>query len=112
LGGLSLVALASLAAAIFFRRGLVLRTLGVEIVTANGELATRGRTFWRSVIAWSPVVLLPIVVAIATPLLGEAPSSAWLAFFPVVYLSLAAWSLAMPGRGLQDRLAGTWLVPA
>jgi hypothetical protein len=112
LGGLSIVALLSLVAAIFFRRGLVLRTLGVEIVTANGRLASRGRTLWRCAIAWSPLLLTPIVVALMPSLVGGTPSFGWLAIVPAAYLPLVAWSLTMPGRGLHDRLAGTWLVPA
>ncbi|HEX3724785.1 MAG TPA: hypothetical protein VHV08_01020, partial [Pirellulales bacterium] len=112
LGGLSMVALLSLVAAVFFRRGLVLRTLGVEIVTANGRLASRGRTLWRSAIAWSPLLLTPILMILLPPMVRGTPSFAWLAIVPAVYLALVAWSLTMPGRGLHDRLAGTWLVPA
>jgi hypothetical protein len=42
-----------------------------------------------------PVAGLNIAVAIATVLL----------------VAIVIWSGATPGRSLQDRLAGTWLVP-
>ena len=30
---------------------------------------------------------------------------------PLLYLALAVGSALLPGRGIPDRLAGTWLVP-
>jgi serine/threonine protein kinase len=111
-GSLGFIALLSLASALLFRRGLVMRTLGVEIVTVQGWLASRGRTFWRSVIAWSPVAIVMANLALIAPLMHGELSKGWLAIFPLAYLALVVWSLTMSGRGLHDRLAGTWLVPA
>lgn len=145
LGGLVLVALLSLASAALFRRGLVFRTFDIAIVTADGTPASRGRAFWRALIAWSLVWLAPILLTFVIPLVALATKSATTpsdqptltdeqseedaaaAFLDThttvlvmtiagacgsVWIVLVVWSLLLPGRGLADRLARTWLVPA
>src|SRR5262249_21490167 len=143
IGGLTLVALLSLITALLFRRGLIMRALGVEIVSVDGAPASRGRTFWRALIAWSPVWLGPILLSLVIPALDvtmqepktpadqptlseEQHVDADVAFLEshtkvllativgtcgTVWLALVVWSLSLPGRGIQDRLARTWLVP-
>ncbi len=32
-------------------------------------------------------------------------------FILAVFIAGAAWALLHPARGLQDRIAGTWIVP-
>ena len=54
------VALVGLMAA-FARRGVLLRFLGFEVVTADGRRAPRWRVLARAAIAWSPL-LLPVLV--------------------------------------------------
>jgi hypothetical protein len=111
-----LVALLSLACALLFRGGLVLRLLGVAVVKRDGSRASRLRVFWRSLVAWSPLALLPALVGLA--LWGFMPSgkeytpSGLTPFITLaIYVALVIWSTLLPERGLQDRLAGTWLVP-
>jgi uncharacterized RDD family membrane protein YckC len=111
-----LVALLSLACALLFRGGLVLRLLGVAVVKRDGSRASRLRVFWRSLVAWSPLALLPALVGLA--LWGFIPSgkeytpSGLTPFITLaIYILLVIWSTLLPERGLQDRLAGTWLVP-
>jgi eukaryotic-like serine/threonine-protein kinase len=99
-----------LLSALLFRGGLVLRWLGIAVVTGDGMEASRSRALWRSVIAWSPcaavIIMIPILLSLSS----------------FVYLSIIAVLLAVsligivaaavtPARGLQDRLAGTYLVP-
>jgi hypothetical protein len=94
----------SLLASLLLRRGLLLRLLGVEIVTGTGSRARRGRAFLRSLLTWSPLLVLRIC--------GIWMPIEW-SYAPVllVLITAGAYSLARPDRGLQDRLAGTWLVP-
>ena len=93
-------------------RGVVLRQLGFEIVAADGLPASRLRVTARAAVAWSPV-LLPFVVTLA---MGGAPLSSppWMAV-PALSLFIlgagAAFAVANPVRGIQDRLARTRLVP-
>jgi serine/threonine protein kinase len=110
-GTLMAVALFGVAAAVA-TRGVMLRLLGCEIVTADGRLAARWRVLARAVIAWSPL-LLPALVStalggIAEGLLGL---SLVLAASLAVLFAGGVVAIAQPSRGLQDRLAGTWIVP-
>jgi hypothetical protein len=97
----------ALAAALFFRGGVLLRLLGLAVVRQDGERASRLRVLWRGLIAWSPFLAMPFLAAGLTPFLGAG----WTAAVVVTLLAACvAWSLSLPNRSLQDRLAGTCLV--
>jgi hypothetical protein len=101
------VVVPALLAALLFRGGLILRIANVAFVRRDGAKASRVRVFWRALVAWSPVALAIFLYAIFTrthPVLG-----AWLVY--AVVCGLAIVSVALPSRGLPDRLAGTWPVP-
>ena len=102
------VGLPALVCALLFRGGLVLWALGVAIVRADGVRASRLRVFWRALVAWSPVALAPVLTAVLAPVVGVFGSAA---LVTALVLSLAVLSLVHRERSLQDRLAGTWLVP-
>ena len=93
-------------------RGVVLRLLGFEIVTADGRRAGRWRTLGRTVIAWSPLLLLILVQQVLGGR-GAGVAEVTTAFgLSVAALSAGAIvAIVQPSRGLQDRLAGTWIVP-
>ena len=98
--------------AAFARRGVILRFLGFEVVTADGRRAPRWRVLARAAIAWSPL-LLPVLVWPVRDGLG-APLPDTMTMFAVALVPLCAGAIvaiAQPSRGLQDRLAGTWIVP-
>jgi hypothetical protein len=102
------VAIPALLAALLFRGGLVLRALRVAVVRRDGRDASRLRVLWRAVVAWSPVLLAPALIGVSAPALGVV----WASVLAVLLVGLlTAWSLALPERSLQDRLAGTCLVP-
>jgi hypothetical protein len=79
----------------------------VRYVRKDGVRASRLRLLWRAVVAWCPAVpvFAVTVVALDKHLIWEP----WLAL--ALFGLLAAVSVALPTRGLQDRLAGTWPVP-
>jgi eukaryotic-like serine/threonine-protein kinase len=101
------VGLPALVAAVLFRCGVVLLIAGVRYVRKDGVRASRLRLLWRAVVAWCPAVpvFAVTVVALDKHLIWEP----WLAL--ALFGLLAAVSVALPTRGLQDRLAGTWPVP-
>jgi hypothetical protein len=101
------VALPAVIAALVFRGGLVLLVAGVTYVRHDGLQASRLRLLWRSVLTWSPVA--GAVVAAMAAMEMKTVSLALLSGLPVIVF--AGWSLWLPQRGLQDRLAGTWPVP-
>jgi hypothetical protein len=103
--GISLagVALCGIVWAFVLRGGLLLRLCSIAVVTLDGQPASRLRALRRGLVGW-----------------GLAPASVFLGFrfgftigasAGVLFLAGAAWALAHPTRGLQDRIAGTWLVP-
>lgn len=107
------VAVPSLIAAFAVRGGLVLRALDLTIVKNDGAPASRLRIFCRGLIAWSPALLLPTLMAWWVPLFGAMSwrhaAATILSVF--IFLILIVWAALWPDRGLQDRLAGTCLVP-
>jgi hypothetical protein len=92
----------------------------VVAVKRDGSRAGRLRVFWRALVAWSPGLL---------GLVGLSVLGGWMFADPAVadgiivvlgvasglalglFAALAIVSVLLPERGLQDRLAGTWLVP-
>jgi hypothetical protein len=45
-----------------------MRAMGFELVTANGELASRVRIHARTVIAWAPIIVLMMAVPEPSPI--------------------------------------------
>jgi eukaryotic-like serine/threonine-protein kinase len=101
----------SVIAALAFRGGLLLWMSGMTFVRWDGKRASRLRVFWRSLVTWSPFWL----AMIAMISLGDPEKSLGIKSFSAVvcglFFVLGVLSAASPGRGLADRLAGTWPVP-
>jgi hypothetical protein len=98
--------------------GLVIRALGLAVVTRNGEEIRRWRSVVRVLFAWSSAIVWIAWSVGSAPLFApemDAPLglTSWfgmgLAFFPLIAGSV--WAIAHPTRGIHDRLAGTWVVP-
>jgi uncharacterized RDD family membrane protein YckC len=110
-GATIVMAVVGLLSALLFRGGLLLRLLGIAVASKDGP-ATRLRAFWRALIAWSPAALAGVALIMSSP--EPASQTAWL-LVELVSLGLfvvgVAYAVRHPQRGLQDRLAGTWLVP-
>jgi eukaryotic-like serine/threonine-protein kinase len=102
------VCIPALIAALACRGGLVLRAAGLAVARGDGTQASRLRVLWRGLVAWSPVLLAGLVFCLLVRPLGMGRA---VTAILIPLLALTVWSLALPGRGLQDRLAGTWLVP-
>jgi hypothetical protein len=101
------VCIPALIAALLFRGGLVLLIAGVTFVRKDGQRASRLRLLWRAIVTWSPSLLAFILSILAIS--KQVNWGPWLTL--ALPCLLAVLSVALPGRGLQDRLAGTWPVP-
>lgn len=101
------VGLPAVLAALLFRGGLVLLVGGVTYVRRDGVRASRLRLLWRALVTWLPVFILA-----GCTISAFAKHVTWATWCYLAALALlAAISVALPQRGLQDRLAGTWPVP-
>jgi hypothetical protein len=106
-GTLGYTAVLSLLCALAFRGGLLLRLLGIGVVTGDGTDASRLRMLRRAFAAWSPVLFGGLALLHTPPM--SLPLAA--SIVAILVAGVVIWSAALPGRSLPDRLAGTWLVP-
>jgi hypothetical protein len=105
----------SLISAAVFRGGLLLRLLGLAVVTRRGGRLSRLRAGWRALVAWSPVFALWGYLGLLL-LTGMEMERAFTPAWPLlaallVLLVGSVWTLLAEERGPLDRLTGTHLVP-
>jgi len=102
-----LAAILAVIANVVFRRGLI-QMMGLELVTADGRPASRLRMLARTAITWSPVLMVPFVMRF----LGwNAPDLTRTLWWMLAMIAGAVAIAITPARGVQDRIAGTWVVP-
>jgi hypothetical protein len=95
--------------------GLVTRALQQAVVRRDGREIGRIRSAVRLLIAWSPVIAW--MAYAGNPMFGDVRAMSPADAYAVGGLSLilmaagAVWTIAVPGRGPHDRVAGTWVVP-
>ena len=94
--------------------GLVTRALRHAVVRRDGREIGRARSAIRFLVAWSPA--LAWIACVGVPMFGEPRVSPHVAVVVgslafVMIAAGAAWTIANPGRGPHDRIAGTWVVP-
>jgi uncharacterized RDD family membrane protein YckC len=127
----SLLSIPALISSVLLRGGLVLLRFGLAVVLEDGSPAPRIRTFWRSLVAYTPA-LLPLPILLTLPIFGllgwlsgqavggetgelvllAMPWLLWLSPLAILaFIVGAVWFVVSPDRGPQDRLARTYLVP-
>ena len=104
-------AIAAIVLAWLFRGGFLLHALDIVVVTKTGQPASRLRALWRGFVAWG-IFLAPVLLLLAPPWLIRYVVDPRLGIGEcIIGLLGAAWAVVCPERGLQDRIAGTYLVP-
>jgi RDD family protein len=94
------------------RGGFTLRAFGAAVVNRHGEPASRFRTLWRAMVTWSPVVAIPFVFKNSgTDTAIDARALILQSLVVAPFVAGAVWTALHPSRSIQDRLAGTWIVP-
>src|SRR4030095_6363016 len=81
-------ALVSLFCSLAFRGGLLIRVLGIAVVTRNGADVSRLRMLWRTFVAWSPLLLGGVLLSCLPPQLGSL-ASIWIV---ISVLAVIIWS--------------------
>jgi hypothetical protein len=98
--------------AVLARGGFTLRAFGAAVVNRRGEPAARLRCLWRAVVTWSLVPVMIMVLGTKASIEGAAVGTAILHSLPAaLFAAGAVWAILHPSRSIQDRLAGTWIVP-
>jgi uncharacterized RDD family membrane protein YckC len=120
---LGLVIVGCLISPALFKGGGLLHALGIAVVSHEGKRVSRLRAVSRALIAWLPIGVFLMMVS-----LRLSPDQWWLVslgvwnFRWIAFSGSALVGLALfivggvfatvhPGRGLQDWVTGTWLVP-
>jgi hypothetical protein len=92
--------------------GFTLRGLGAALVTGDGADASRLRALWRAVVTWLPAAVAAALVSMWPKPQAVTSGEALLQTLPLLALMAGTlWAIREPSRGIQDRLAGTRLVP-
>jgi hypothetical protein len=100
----------ALIGAFLARGGLTLRAFGAALVNRRGERVSRFRALWRAMVVWLPMAAVPLVIeneqmaALDARLILKSVLVA-------LFIAAAVWTALHPSRSIQDRLAGTWVVP-
>jgi hypothetical protein len=92
--------------------GFTFRPLAGALVTARGARASRLRALWRSAVTWAPMCAVLVVIKVSP----KPPnySVVWLTVQTILMaliVAAAVFAVYHPSRSIQDRLAGTWIVP-
>ena len=105
-------AVLGLLGALAARGGVMFRMLGTAVVRRDGAPASRLRTTLRALVAWAPAVAMFAVPRMAPGLAAGTPRGTVFHFAAMaVLIAGGIWAVRRPARGIQDRIAGTWLVP-
>ena len=90
--------------------GLLMNDLA--IVTEDGGPASRLRALSRGLLGWLPLLFGSLALALCQIVPGAAVAFPFVALgFALVLLWLLSITIRNPSRGLNDMIAGTWLVP-
>jgi len=109
--GSSLALFFSIVSSIAVPGGVTTRLIGLAVVTRDGNEIGRVRSLARTLIAWAPILVWLVSVPAQIDM-GPGPGS--VLAIGLVFGALIAgvvWTIAAANRGLQDRIAGTWVVP-
>ena len=98
--------------AFVWRGGLTLRMFGAAVVNRQGERVSRLRALWRAMVTWSIAAALPVFFKTNGDVTNAAGATLILqSLVMALFVAGAVWTALNPSRSIQDRLAGTWIVP-
>jgi eukaryotic-like serine/threonine-protein kinase len=109
------IAGAGLLSGLFFRGGLSLRAFGLAVVEPDGSKPSSLKAAGRSLVAWLPFWIFAAATLFGSKLLsiqlGEPVLYSTAVACALIFLGGAVYAGYHPERSLQDRIAGTYLVP-
>uniref|UniRef100_UPI00397CE743 hypothetical protein n=1 Tax=Salmonella sp. SAL4457 TaxID=3159912 RepID=UPI00397CE743 len=82
------------------------------LVTRKGAPISRWRALLRATITWSPLLLWFVIMSVgARAEHTTMPVALSYGLFIAIFVAGAVYAWRNPARGIQDHLAGTWIVP-
>ncbi|MCI0413610.1 protein kinase [bacterium] len=109
--GISFFSFFSIPIAFLLRRPFLFTLMGISLQTIQGERVGHFRSFFRSFLSWLPVLMFnPGIMEFVS----VRPPAGIYFYSGFIALTLAGivYAIVYPHRSLQDRIAGTVLVPA
>jgi hypothetical protein len=92
--------------------GFTFRPTGAALVNRRGQPISRVRALLRAAVVWSPLLAVLVLMKYGP---GVTSTDGWRLALESGLLAVlaggAAWAIAHPSRAIQDRIAGTWIVP-
>jgi eukaryotic-like serine/threonine-protein kinase len=118
LRSLAYLSISGVILAFILRGGLLLALFGIAVQRSDGDRAGRLRCLLRAVVAWSPLAV-PLVVglgkyggmSLSSSAIGLNAGDRLLELLLPLMALGAVYAVLRPERGIQDRIAGTCLVP-
>lgn len=106
------VALFAFVGALVTGSGFTFRPSAAALVNGRGQPASRVRALCRAAVTWSPIVAVAVAFKLGPGIMkgGNAVLALHLALHAIL-IAGAIYAWLHPARGLQDRIAGTWIVP-
>jgi hypothetical protein len=112
--GASFIAVAcfAFAGALATGSGFTFRPFGIALVNRRGQPISRVRALWRATVTWISIVGVAVAFKFGPDIMsaGYTVLALHLALDGVL-IGGAVWASLHPSRGIQDRIAGTWIVP-
>jgi hypothetical protein len=92
--------------------GFTFRPFGAALVNRRGQRASRLRALWRAAVTWAPICVTLVLVKVSPKPPDYRVGLLGMQIVLIAAIVAAAiWAVYHPSRSLQDRLAGTWIVP-
>ena len=82
----------------------------LAVINAMGKPADRSKLLIRWAIVWLPLLLPVFILGMSINEIGRAAAFYTNLGLLLIWLSGAIYAVVHPNRGIQDRLAGTWVV--
>jgi hypothetical protein len=92
--------------------GFTFRPCGVALVNHRGQPISRIRALCRAAVVWSPIVAVAFAFKFGPDIMKSGNAVLVLhAALNAILIAGGIYAWLHPSRGIQDRIAGTWIVP-
>ena len=105
------VACLAFAGALATGSGFTFRPSAAALVNRRGQPISRIRALARAIVTWSPIVAVAVAFKFGPGIMKSDATVALHLALNAILIAGAIHAWLHPSRGIQDRIAGTWIVP-